>query len=48
MSGELKKEENNMSFIGIVTRKEKDTGVTLEAKIVTPKAYAIFIHNIKL
>lgn len=25
-----------MSFIGIVTRKEKDTGVTLEAKIVTP------------
>ena len=25
-----------MSFIGIVTRKEQDTGVTLEAKIVTP------------
>lgn len=25
-----------MSFKGIVTRKEKDTGVTLEAKIVTP------------
>ena len=36
MPGELKKEENNMSFIGIVTRKEQDTGVTLEAKIVTP------------
>lgn len=31
-----------MSFIGIVTRKEQDTGVTLEAKVVTPnkKKYA--------